>query len=181
MRRHLKVSLASAAALLPVAASAQASGEATVYSSGHFKGSSMSFSGPRQQIDPPFTARSVRIAGGSAWEFCNGSTYSGCRRVDQSAEATVMTIRSARPVAPVIVARVSAPNQSLRGVASEFFIAPNRGGQRVGVPGNSPEGMRNAADDFCRSAGWRQSAHARLQSDRGNYYLIDVLCVNDGG
>ena len=180
MRRLLKVTLASAA-VLPGAASAQTGGEATVYSSGHFKGSSMSFSGPRQRVDPPFTARSIRISGGSAWEFCNGSTFSGCRRVDHSTDATVLTVRSARPIAPVIVARVSAPNQSLRGVASEFFVAPNLGGRRVGVGSNSPESMRKAADDFCRSAGWQKSDHARLQSDGATAYLVDVLCVNDDG
>ena len=58
------------------------------------------------------------------------------------------------------------------------FVAPNRGGQRVGVGGNSPEGMRKAADEFCRNAGWRQSVHSRLQSDGGTYYLVDVLCSN---
>ena len=48
----------------------------------------------------------------------------------------------------------------------------------MGVGGNSPEGMRKAADEFCRNAGWRQSVHSRLQSDGGTYYLVDVLCSN---
>ena len=189
MARFL-ICVAGAAALLPVAAQAQSDSEVTIYLHGHFTGPSMTFSGPTRKIDPEFTARSVRISGDSAWELCSGATFTGCRRIDKSMASGVFSVRSARPVAPVIVTRVSGsaagsatasgspPNLSLRGVDSEFFVAPNRGGQRVGVGGNSPEGMRKAADEFCRNAGWRQSVHSRLQSDGGTYYLVDVLCSN---
>ena len=76
---------------------------------------------------------------------------------------------------------VELPNQALRGFASEFFVAPNQGGQRVGVPDNRPENMRKAADQFCQAAGWRQSVHARVQQVGTVYYLVDVLCSNDAG
>jgi hypothetical protein len=189
MQRFL-VAIAGAAALLPGSAQAQDTAEITIYSKGGFKGASLSFSEPTQHITPAFTARSVRISGDAAWELCSGNTYTGCRRVDRSTEGGVFTVRSARPIAPVIVTRVSGrssgaasasgspPNLSLRGVDGEFFVAPDRGGQRVAVPGNNPEAMRRAADEFCRNAGWRQSVHARLQSVGGTYYLVDVLCSN---
>lgn len=179
----LRAGLMSTAALMSGGAGAQASDPATIYGKGHFDGRSMILSGPRQRIDPPFIARSVRVPEGSAWELCSGNTFSGCRRVDKSMEAAVLTVRSARPVAPVLVARASnlTVSGSLRGVASEFFVAPNRSGHRVFAPGNNPEAMRGQADEFCRSAGWQQSAHARLVNDSGAYYLVDVLCVNQGG
>jgi hypothetical protein len=141
-----------------------------------------------------FTAKSIQITPGSAWEVCSGRTFTGCRRIDKSVESGVFSVRSARPIAPVIRAApvaatgaigpdgaVSVPNQSLRGFASEFFVAPNQGGQRVGVPDNKPENMRKAADQFCQAAGWRQSVHARVQQVGTVYYLVDVLCSNDAG
>ena len=181
---------AGAAVLLPAAAQAQSDSEMTIYLHGHFSGPSITLSGPMRNIDPEFTAKSVKITGDSAWELCNGATFTHCRRVDKSVESGVFSVRSARPIAPIIVNRISGspnsptgaggspPNLSLRGVDSEFFVAPNRGGQRVSVAGNNPEGMRKAADEFCRNAGWRMSAHARLQSEGGTYYLVDVLCAN---
>jgi hypothetical protein len=79
----------------------------------------------------------------------------------------------------MIVTRVSPPNQSLRGVASEFFVAPTRGHARVSVPPGHPEEMRSVANDFCRSAGWPISAHAQVQQDGPNFYLVDVLCAKE--
>jgi hypothetical protein len=187
MARILGMAVASAAALAAGSAGAQSNGEATIYSNGHFRGGSLSFSGPLTRIDPPFTARSVKVSPGSAWEFCSGNTFSGCKRVDKSLDATILSVRSARPIAPVIttaigpggaVGALNLPNQALRGFASEFFVAPNQGGKRVGVPNNNPAGMSGQADQFCIAAGWQGSAYARLQNVGGTYFLIDVLCAN---
>ena len=181
MTWFLRAGLVNALILMPIAVSAQDNGSATIYGKGHFKGSSISLSGPRQRIDPPFVARSIRIPEGSAWELCTGSTFSGCRRIDKPMEAAVFTVRSARPVTPVLVASGSTLIAgTLRGVASQFFVAPNRGGQRLAARENNPEAVRDQANEFCRSAGWQESAHARLLNDGGTYYLVDVLCVNKG-
>lgn len=180
--------IAGALALQSALAQAQSDSKLTIYGEGHFRGPSASFFVPTQHI-PEFTARSLRISGNGAWELCSGNTYTGCRRVDATRTGGVFTVRSVRPVAPVIVTRVSGsaagppsasapPNLSLRGVDSEFFVAPNQGGMRVRAAGGNPEGMRKAADEFCRNAGWRQSVHARLQSNGASYYLVDVLCSN---
>lgn len=190
MRRILGIGLAGAALLLAGTANAQTTGEMTIYSKGHFKGPSLGLGGPLTHIDPPFTAKSIQITPGTAWEICSGNTFSGCKRLDKSVDAMVFAVRSARPIAPVISTAVGPgaapgtvdlPNQSLRGFASQFFVAPNQGGQRVGVPDNRPENMRKAADEFCRAAGWRQSVHARVQQVGATYYLVDVLCSNDAG
>src|SRR4051794_11544194 len=190
MGRTLAIGVAGAAAIVAAAAKAQATGEMTIYSKGHFKGPSLGLAGPLTHIDPPFTAKSIQITPGTAWEVCTGNTFSGCKRLDKSVESGVFSVRSARPIAPVISTAVGPgaapgtvdlPNQSLRGFASQFFVAPNQGGQRVGVSDNRPENMRKAADEFCRAAGWRQSVHARVQQVGATYYLVDVLCSNDAG
>ena len=190
MVRMLAMTMVGAAALAAGAASAQPTGEMTIYSKGHFKGANLGLGGPLTHIDPPFPAKSVQITPGTAWEICSGNTFSGCKRLDKSVDAMVFSVRSARPIAPVISiavgpgaapGTVDLPNQSLRGFASQFFVAPNQGGQRVGVLDNRPENMRKAADEFCRAAGWRQSVHARVQQVGAAYYLVDVLCSNDAG
>lgn len=190
MRRILWVVLTGCALLAAGTANGQSTGEIKIYAQRHFRGPSIGLAGAMTHIDPPFTAWSIEITPGTAWEVCSGNTFSGCRRIDKSVEYGAFSIRSVRPIAPVIVTRIagsptgsgtgagSPPNLSLRGLDSEFFVAPNRGGQRVSVIGTSPELTRRAADEFCRNAGWRMSVHSRLQSDGGTYYLVDVLCAN---
>ena len=185
MRRLLAMA-GAAAVLAGSAASAQSTGEMSIYSKGHFKGPSLGVGGPITHIDPPFTAKSIQITPGTAWEVCSGNTFSGCKRIDKSVESGVFSVRSARPIAPVISTAigpgaapgtVDLPNQSLRGFASQFFVAPNQGGQRVAVP--KQQDMGRAADQFCLAAGWRQAVHSRLQDVSGTFYLVDVLCSND--
>ena len=158
---------------------AQSGGAAVIYANGNFKGQRMTLTGPLQGLEKAFIAKSIRIPAGQSWEFCTGRTYSGCKRVDQSVKAGVFNIRSARPIAPVVRATVAAPNQSVRGVASEFFVSPRQGAVRLSIPANSPEQMREKATAFCRAAGWRQAVHAKLQEGSGVYYLVDVLCANE--
>lgn len=198
MKRLLLIGLGCAAVTMAGDAGAQNEGAATLYSKGHFKGVSMTLSGPREHINPPFVTRSVRIAEGTSWEFCNGNTYTGCKQLDRSEAATVLDVRSARPVVPAIVsgpifrsggtgivstsgvAAVELPDRSLRGLASEFFVAPREGGSRITVQAGTPEAMRHAATSFCRSAGWQISPYARLQRAGRIYYLADVLCTDSG-
>ena len=175
---RMMVLLTAIVASAAAPAVAQRSEELQIFERGGFKGASLAFSEPTQHITPAFTARSVRLSGNSAWELCSGNTYTGCRRVDQSSAGSVFIVRSVRPVAPVLVNRVSPPNQSLRGVASEFFVAPHRGSKRVTAVSPDGEAMRRAADDFCRSAGWQTSVHAQVQQDGASYDLVDVLCTN---
>jgi hypothetical protein len=186
MGRTLAIGLAGVAAIVAGSANAQATSEMTIYSRGHFKGPSLGVGGPITHIDPPYTAKSIQITPGTAWEVCSGNTFSGCKRIDKSLESTVLSVRSARPIAPVISTAVGPgaapgtvdlPNQSLRGFASQFFVAPNQGGQRVAVQKQEDQGR--AADQFCLAAGWREAVHSRLQAVGAAYYLVDVLCSND--
>ena len=176
--------------LLPAPASAQQDDQATIYDKGHFKGRSITLDGPTR-LQTPFSARSIKIPQGKAWEFCDGNTFTGCKEINQSDETTIITVRSARPIAPVIT---SAPPSSgpaasvgtvgggpwptLRGLSSEYFIAPDQGGNRILVASGKSEETSRLAEEFCRQRGWRTSAYERIQSIDGRTYLADVLCAD---
>lgn len=188
----LRIMMAGAAAIAvvpPAQGLAQASGEMTLHGKGHFKGMQKVIAGPRQYIEPPFVVKSVTIPAGTQWELCSGNTYSGCRQISQSVPAMIMTVRSVRPVAGILPSDATGvtasgeplrgTGRSLRGLASEYFITPESGGNRVEVTPGTAEMMTRQAGEFCRTRGWRTSAYERLQSVGGKFYLADVLCVND--
>ena len=184
MVRMMIVGAAAVAALLAPPAAAQSAAGLTAYSQGHLKGARTSIDGP-SQFRRPLVVRSLVAPAGTDWELCSGLTYTGCRQFSGTVPTMVMTVRSARPVAAVLAAspgpaaRATAIGASLRGIASEYFVAPDDGGQRVAVQPATGEAMTRRAGDFCRARGWRSSAHARLQTDAGGKYLADVLCVDD--
>jgi hypothetical protein len=138
----------------------------------------------------PFTVKSIQIGPGRSWELCSGNTFTGCKRFSSSVEATAMNVRSARPVGQAVVVpggtvtptgtfEPAAPTPSLRGMRSEFFVAPQRKGSRIEVKPGTPEEAARQAQEYCRSIGWRSSAHADLQAANGSAFLVDVLCVRD--
>lgn len=186
MYRFAMAAAAASAALYPSPAYAQASGEITLYSRGHSKGVRTTITGPRQHIEPARTVRSIVLSPGSQWELCTGSTFTGCRQFSQSVPAMIMTVRSVRPVSAIIPATATPPaagtfrGQSLRGMTSEYFIAPEENGNRVEVQPGTAEQMSRRAGEFCRARGWRSSNYERLQSIAGRFYLADVLCVDTG-
>lgn len=183
MVRLSKFGAAIAAIMVAGPAVAEADQQLTIYSSTRFREASRSFAGADEVIKPAFKALSVRVPEGSVWELCIGEGFHGCRRVDHSITSGAFSIRSVRPVATAIrtAPNIRVENKSLRGADSEFFVAPTRGSERVGLAGGKLGTMQESADAFCRTAGWRRAAHARLQSTGSTYYLIDVLCVNEGG
>lgn len=183
MKRVL-LACAALAAGVPASAAAQDAGEAILYSSTNFRGSAYRMSGPTRPIDPAFVAKSIRIPEGQSWEFCSGRTFTDCREFTSSDRSVVLSVRSARPVAPVLTeetvsASIAAGGQaSLRGFASEFFIVPGDGGNRIEVAEGTAEAMTRAAVEFCRAKGWRGSPYARIQKVEGRHFLADVLCAN---
>lgn len=179
---------ATIAGLIPAQSHAQSSGAITLHNKGHFKGVQKVIAGPRQYIEPPFVVKSVTVPPGTQWELCSGNTYSGCRQVSQSMPSMVMTVRSARPVAAILSSSTTpseqalrGSGQSVRGLASEYFVSPVAGGNRVEVTPGTAEAMTRRAGEFCRTRGWRTSAYERLQTVGGRFYLSDVLCVNESG
>ena len=176
------------AALTPVASMAQPSPEMTLYGRGHYKGPRLVLDGPARGMNLPFTVKSVSIPAGTSWELCSGNTFTGCRRFSQSVDAMAMPVRSARPVGKSVIVpggtvtpqgtfEPAGPSPSLRGMASEFFVAPDKGGKRIQLDSNSAEEASRRANDYCRSIGWGGSGHADVQVSGGLAYLADVLCV----
>ena len=189
MLKRLMFGTVILACLLPAQASAQQDDQATLYDKGHFKGRHVTLDGPTRLLTP-FTARSIKIPQGKSWELCSGNTFTGCKEFNASDEGTVVSVRSARPVNPVIsaappgstAATVSTvgggPWPSLRGLSSEYLIAPDVGGNRILVPSGKSEEASRMAEDFCRSRGWRTAAYERMQEIAGRTYLADVLCAD---
>lgn len=186
MFRKSMVGAAAFAALLASGASAQdASNEVVLYSKGNYEGASRTIHGPSTSLKIPFVVKSVRIPEGKAWDFCNGNTFTGCKTLNASEPTTALSVRSARPGGMAVAKRgtVLPPGtlteQSLRGVASEYFVAPVENGNRIEVTAGTAASAR--ADEFCRTRGWQASAHEMSQSVAGRPVLADVLCVQTGG
>lgn len=180
-----KLFLTAVAASLSAQAAAQDQG-ATLYSKGHFTGSSMTIAGPTTKMTP-FQVKSLRIPSGTVWELCSGNTFTGCERFSESKAAIARTVRSVRPVAPPIAESVAVPGQgpvagsgpSLRGLASEFFVVPAQERARIEVSDKVAGSASTAATAFCRTHGWRMSVYERVQTISGRTFLADVLCVNE--
>ena len=72
---------------------------------------------------------------------------------------------------------------TLRGMASEFFRAPESRGQRVVACRFGPATANCAADTagrFCQARGYADSAFQRMETIRGQTFLADVLCSRSG-
>lgn len=184
--KRLLIAAASMLVTTSVVAQEENPQPAILYAKGHFEGARLTIWGPWQHITPEFTARSIKVPEGQSWEFCSGNTFTGCKELNQSVTATVMTVRSARPATRVVSATalggapLAASDKSLRGFTSEYFVAPRQSGSRITVQPGTGEAMRQKANEFCVSKGWRKSVYARLQTAGGTYYLIDVLCADSG-
>jgi hypothetical protein len=179
------IGAAALALLLPAQSLAQEQTGLTMFARGQYKGPNYSVAGASQSMRIPFTVKSVQIPEGQAWELCSGNTFSGCKEFTKSDPSVVINVRSVRPVAPRITtvsqsvgAVVTGPNPSLRGMASEFFVAPDSGGARIEVTPGTNEAMSVRASEFCRTRGWRMSPYARLQTIDGRTFLADVLCAD---
>jgi len=187
MLRKSIVGAAVFAGLLASTASAQdETNEAVLYSKGNFQGSSRTIHGATKDLKIPFVVKSVKLPEGKAWDFCNGNTFTGCKTLNKSEPTIALSVRSARPGGMAVAKRgtVLPPGtlteQSLRGVASEYFVAPVENGNRIAVPGGTPDAGSARADEFCRSRGWQGSAHQMVEMAKGQPVLADVLCVQTG-
>jgi hypothetical protein len=190
MLKQLMLGTVVLVTLLPAQAAAQQDEQAVIYYQGHFKGRSISLEGPTR-LQAPFTAKSIKIPEGKSWELCTGNTFTGCKEFNGSDPAMVINVRSARPVAPILTAAPTTggpaasvgtvgggPWPTLRGLSSEYFIAPDSGGNRILVASGKSEEASRLAQEFCRQRGWQASAYERLQSLGGRAYLADVLCAD---
>lgn len=162
---------------------AQPADQAILFGRALFKGPAITVSGPTRSMGG-FVVKSLKLSPNSAWELCTGNTFTGCTKFSQSRSGMVITVRSARPVAPPITASTIAPvahlkgsDLSLRGLGSEFFVMPQESGVRIEVD-DRKKGESVQAAEFCRAHGWRIAAYEREQVVDDRRYLADVLCTD---
>lgn len=178
------------------AASAQ-SGTATIYRDRNFSGPAVAVSRANPNMGLNFQVSSIRVNGGT-WELCPQPNFRGnCLIVGQSTPDLRRTYNWAGPLQSMRPADDGwggggggggGPQQSLRGMASEFFPAPRDGrganSPRVlACPGSNSASAACAAqsaDRFCRSVGWNGSARQLMETVNRRAYLADVLCVRSG-
>ncbi|PKB19552.1 hypothetical protein B0I00_1788 [Novosphingobium kunmingense] len=178
-RTFVVLAAAAAALATPGGSLAQTAGELTLYSDIAFRGQSYTVTGPREHINMPFVARSARLSGGESWQVCTGDSYSGqCNTVRDDQGNIAWNVRSARPAQGWTVPGVPGNDQSLRGMAAEFYPYPTTNGRRVASCSNGAAACATqAADRFCRAKGWTLSAYSKQQTINRRIYLADVLCA----
>ena len=133
--------------------------------------------------------RSVRVGGGSSWEVCEQRNFRGRCTTITGSSSNLMTqlgvsgVASVRPaeVRPTLLPQPvpGAHGASLKGMAAEFFPAPERRGRRIEAcnrEGATAACIAREADSFCRSIGYARSANSAAQTIAGRHLLADVLC-----
>lgn len=186
---------ATVACMAPTPATAQ-NPSATIYRDTSFRGPAVAADRANPNLRLNFPVFSIRVALGD-WELCSQPNYRGnCITVSQSTSDLRRThnwdgpLQSMRPIddrPPPGGGGGGGFQQSLRGMASEFFPAPRQGNNpnsnRVQAcpSGNATTACASQnADRFCRSVGWNGSAHERMETVNRRIYLADVLCVRSG-
>lgn len=192
--------LLASAILLGVSAPAMAQDRmapnAELFSAPNFMGRSTTVMRETPVLQTTWQPRSIRVGGGSSWEVCEQRNFMGrCVVVtgsstNLSSQLGITRIGSIRParVGPINPGPGPGPNpppgnggagQSLRGMAAEFFPAPQSRGRRIDACNN--QGGSNAcitreAENFCRSVGYASARNSAAETVGGRIYLADVLC-----
>jgi hypothetical protein len=192
------LALAVTAAGTATTASAQ-SGSATVYRDRNFSGPAVAASQANSNMRLNFRISSVRISG-APWELCPEPNFRGkCLIVGETTSDMFAKyygwtgqLQSMRPASESGGGSGGGgwgnQQQSLRGMASEFFPAPRNGRNPNSARVLACQGSNNAtancaaqsADRFCRSVGWNGSARQLMETENRRVYLADVLCVRSG-
>ncbi len=197
-----KAALLGIALALSATSAAAQRGTATIYRDQNFNGPAVAVSQANPNMRLNFQVHSIRINGGP-WELCPQPNFRGaCLVVGQSTQDLRRAYNWAGPLQSMRPADNgwgggsggggsgggSGQQQSLRGMASEFFPAPRDGrgpnaARVLACPGSNSASAACAsqsADRFCRSAGWNGSARQLMETVNRRAYLADVLCVRSG-
>lgn len=163
--------------------------EAIIYRDAGYQGPAVNVSEAQSNLRLAWRVNAIRVRSGR-WQLCERANYRGdCRTVDSDRPVLGtglrgITVQSMRPIGGSGGGSGSnepGRNPSLRGMASEFYPAPARGGYRVLA---CPTGSATAncaernANQFCTTMGWRRSARQTMETVRQRVYLADVLCTN---
>lgn len=188
---------AGMALLLSAAPALAQADEATIYRDTNFRGPAIAVSRANSNLRLNFPIFSLRVAR-TPWELCSQPNFRGtCITVRQSSSDLRRAYNWPGPLQSMRPAHDgwgggggggATPQQSLRGMASEFFPAPREGrgsaAQRVlactGVGSATANCAAQTADRFCRNNGWSGSAREMMETVNRRTYLADVLCVRSG-
>lgn len=164
------------------------SAEATVYRDAGYNGPAVTVTRAEYNMGLAWKVQSVRVRSGK-WQLCEEPNFRGsCWTIDRDSPMFGSAfkgrpVQSARPIGGSGGSWGNEPgrNPSLRGMASEFYPAPARGGYRVlACPTGSATSScaQRSANEFCSAMRWRRSARQMMETVRGQVYLSDVLCTN---
>ena len=180
------------AALLLAAATVAATptgGSLTLYAEPFYRGNTASFVDDQGDIRLDFRPGSVKAKG--RWLACSEPRFKGrCIELENdypvnAALGINFNIRSLRGLNGGGGAALPPPGMvpggpSLAGTNARFYPAPTYGSERaLACPNGAPDAKcaKRTAEELCRRASYRAATHFTLQSERGLYYLADVLCT----
>ncbi|MGC6401583.1 beta/gamma crystallin-related protein [Sphingomonas sp. FW199] len=167
--------------------------EATIYRDLGYRGPAVAVQEAQPNLRLSWPVTSIRVTRGR-WQLCAEPNYRGmCITVDRS-EPNIAgrlgprsALQSMRPMGGGGGGGgggdTGNPGPSLRGMASEFFPAPRRFGERIPACARGSATAQCAAttaDAFCRQRGWTGSAREALETVSRRVMLADVLCTRTG-
>ena len=178
------------AATAPAAAQDRMAPNAQFFSGANYTGRSLTVTREMPIFAATWAPRSVRMGGGSSWEVCEQRFFRGRCTVVTGSSSNLMAQLGVRGVGSVRQASgVPTPlpqpvpdrpgGQSLKGMAAEFFPAPEYGGRRIDAcqrEGGGAACITREADNFCKAAGYVRAKNGAAQTVGGRIYLADVLC-----
>ena len=191
LSRLILASVILLGASAPAVAQDRMAPNAQLFSATNFMGRSLTITRATPVVQATWQPRSIRMGGGSSWEVCELPNFRGrCTvlsgsSVNLQAQIGVSGVRSIRAASggPTPLPQPvpgGGGGRSLKGMAAEFFPAPEYRGRRVDAcdrEGGSAACIARESDNFCKSIGYVRSKNGAAQTVGGRIYLADVLCT----
>ncbi|WP_332770952.1 beta/gamma crystallin-related protein [Phenylobacterium sp.] len=195
LRRILLTSILVLGASAPALAQDRMAPNAQLFQNPGYQGRSLTVLRDMPIIPASWTPRSIRVRGGSSWEVCEQRFFRGRCKVLTGDTPNVLqhfglsgvgSIRQASGGAVPLPEPIPDPGQggggygrSLKGMAAEFFPAPQSRGRRIDAcdrQGGSAACVAREAETFCKAAGHVSAKNSAAETVGGRIYLADVLC-----
>ena len=194
LSRLLLASVILLGASAPAMAQDRMAPNAQLFSATNFMGRSLTITRETPILQASWQPRSIRMGGGSSWEVCEQRHFMGRCTVLTGSSTNLTSQLGITRIGSIRPARSIPPNpgpgpgplpgpggngQSLRGMAAEFFPAPESRGRRIdacNTQGGSAACITREAENFCRSVGYASVRNSAAETVGGRIYLADVLC-----
>lgn len=194
LSRLMLASVILLGASAPAMAQDRMAPNAQLFSAPNFMGRSLTVTRETPVLQASWQPRSIRMGGGSSWEVCEQRHFMGRCTVLTGSSTNLTSQLGITRIGSIRPARSIPPNpgpgpgplpgpggngQSLRGMAAEFFPAPESRGRRIdacNTQGGSAACITREAENFCRSVGYASVRNSAAETVGGRIYLADVLC-----